>query len=218
MSLLKKLLEIQKSVDGFVADAQGDRYKYISGSQVLKHIRPLMNKYGVLLKQEVTEINNSEVSYKTRYGDKTEILSMVMQKFTWIDVETGEREECLFGANGKNDYDKGLGSALTYAERYFLLKFFHVPTDEDDVDKPKNQTTGTSANQTNQATGTSTKKNPARPYLIVSKNGEVTPAWVNILKGISAGKISSPEDVEKYYTLTGDVKKLVEKAILENQG
>ena len=33
-----------------------------------------------------------------------------------------------------NAWDKGLGSALTYGERYFLLKFFHIQTDYDDVD------------------------------------------------------------------------------------
>ena len=36
-----------------------------------------------------------------------------------------------------NNWDKGLGSALTYGERYFLLKFFHIATDKDDVDAPR---------------------------------------------------------------------------------
>jgi len=59
-----------------------------------------------------------------------------MMKFTWIDTETGDFDENLFGANGQNDWDKGVGSALTYGERYFLLKFFHIATDEDDIDNP----------------------------------------------------------------------------------
>lgn len=57
-------------------------------------------------------------------------------RFTWVDVETGEKDENLFGANGQNDWDKGVGSALTYGERYFLLKYFHISTDEDDIDNP----------------------------------------------------------------------------------
>jgi hypothetical protein len=59
-----------------------------------------------------------------------------MMRFTWIDTEIGEKDENLFGANGQNDWDKGVGSALTYAERYFLLKYFHIATDEDDIDNP----------------------------------------------------------------------------------
>jgi hypothetical protein len=57
-------------------------------------------------------------------------------RFTWIDCESGESDINLFGANGQNDWEKGLGSALTYAERYFLLKYFHISTDEDDIDNP----------------------------------------------------------------------------------
>lgn len=61
-------------------------------------------------------------------------------QFTWIDCETGETDVNLFGANGQNDWEKGLGSALTYAERYFLLKYFHIATDEDDIDNDQRKT------------------------------------------------------------------------------
>ncbi len=134
MKIYKKLLEIQKAVDGFSKDGKGFKYKYTTGSQVLEKIRPLMNEYGLLLKQEVLELENTRIDYKAKTGDKSENLSKVKLKFTWIDSETGERDENLFYANGMNDWEKGLGSALTYAERYFLLKYFHIPTDKDDVD------------------------------------------------------------------------------------
>ena len=62
------------------------------------------------------------------------MLYKVWQRFTWIDTEDGEKDENEFYAAGQNDWEKGLGSALTYAERYFLLKYFHIATDEDDID------------------------------------------------------------------------------------
>jgi hypothetical protein len=145
MGLLKKLLEIQTKVDHLRKDERGNNYEYVSGSRVLGSIRPLMNDLGLLLKQEVISIDNERMDYATRNNpNKSEILTKTMQKFTWIDVETGEREECFWGANGQNDWDKGFGSAVTYGERYFLLKFFHIPTDEDDVDKPNKSTTNAS--------------------------------------------------------------------------
>ena len=58
-----------------------------------------------------------------------------------IDIETGDTDVNLFGANGQNGFEMGLGSALTYAERYFLLKYFHISTDEDDIDNPDRKTT-----------------------------------------------------------------------------
>lgn len=136
--LYTKLLEIQKEVDSFTKDKKGFNYSYTTGNQVLSKIRPKMNELGLLLKQEVISVENERIDYFVGSGDstkaKSEVLSSVAQKFTWIDSETGQKEECLWHGNGMNDWDKGLGSALTYAERYFLLKFFHVPTDEDDND------------------------------------------------------------------------------------
>lgn len=141
-NLYQKLLEIQKSVNGLAKDKKSNNYSYVTGDKILGFVKPLMNDLGLLLKQEVTSIENERMDYKTGIGTqyekpKSEILSKVMMKFTWIDTETGEKDENSFGANGQNEWEKGLGSALTYAERYFLLKFFHIATDEDDIDNDK---------------------------------------------------------------------------------
>lgn len=135
-NLYQKLLEIQKHIVGLGKDKKGGPYEYVTGAKVLEHIKPIMNQYGLLLKQEVTSIENTRQDYKTKYGEKSEILTKTMMRFTWIDCETGETDVNEFGANGQNDWEKGLGSALTYAERYFLLKYFHISTDEDDIDNP----------------------------------------------------------------------------------
>ena len=136
MNLFQKLLEIQKTVVGLGKDSKSFGYQYVSGSKVLEHIKPMMNELGIILKQEVLDIDNTRQDYTTKNGLKSEILTKATMRFTWIDCETGERDENYFAANGQNDWEKGLGSALTYAERYFLLKYFHISTDEDDIDNP----------------------------------------------------------------------------------
>lgn len=143
MELYKKLHKMQSQVNGLKTDKSGGSFKYVTGSKVLKHIKPLMKDLGVLLKQEVLSIENTRQDYKVGVSKdapegrpKSEILTKVMMRFTWIDIETGEKDENLFGANGQNGWDKGVGSALTYGERYFLLKYFHIATDEDDIDNP----------------------------------------------------------------------------------
>ena len=134
MSLYKKLLEVQKKVIGLGKDKKSFGYDYVTGSKVLEHIKPILNEHGILLKQEVMSVEKERINYKAKSGEKSEMLYSVYQKFTWIDTDTGEKDENTFFSSGMNDWEKGLGSALTYAERYFLLKYFHIATDEDDID------------------------------------------------------------------------------------
>ena len=147
-NLYQKLLHIQTKINGLGKDKSTYQYKYVTGDKVLGEIKPLMNQLGLILKQEVISIENSRQDYSTAKGSKSEILSKVMMQFTWIDCATGEKDVNSFGANGQNDWEKGLGSALTYAERYFLLKYFHIATDEDDIDNDQRKTSAPIA-QTN---------------------------------------------------------------------
>ena len=138
MSIYKKLLAVQKEIKGLGKDRTSGTgnfgFKYVTGAKVLDHIKPILNEQGLILKQEITRVEHERIDYTTKNGSKSEMLFNVWQKFTWIDIETGEKDENEFFASGMNDWEKGLGSALTYAERYFLLKYFHIATDEDDID------------------------------------------------------------------------------------
>ena len=53
MALYQKLLEIQKEIQGLAPDGTGFNYKYVTASKVSHYMKPLMNKYGLLLKQEI---------------------------------------------------------------------------------------------------------------------------------------------------------------------
>ena len=181
MSIYNKLLNIQQKINGLSKNTKSNTYQYVSGSKVLENIKPMMNELGLLLKQEVLSIENTRQDYRTGIGTnyekpKSEILSKVMMRFTWIDCETGEQDENLFGANGQNDWEKGLGSALTYAERYFLLKYFHIATDEDDIDNENRK-----------------KDNTEQPKQIEPKT-TLNPLW---LAQIEATK--TIEELEQFY-------------------
>lgn len=140
-NIFQKLLAVQKRINGLGKDKKTYAYSYVTGDKVLGEIKPIMNEVGLLLKQEVISIENVRQDYQTKGGPQSEINSKVMMRFTWICTDTGEKDECLFGANGQNAWDKGVGSALTYGERYFLLKYFHIATDEDDIDNPDRKPT-----------------------------------------------------------------------------
>ena len=225
MSIYKKLHLIQTKINGFGKDKKSGSgsfgYEYVSGAKVLEFIRPLMNDYGLILKQEILSIENDRQDYNLtakKYENvngqtvqveypkpKSEILSKVMMRFTWIDSETGEKDENLFGANGQNEWEKGLGSALTYAERYFLLKFFHIPTDEDDIDnelrkkiedvKPKD-TTPSQTPQTNTPQN-SASQNKDLPWL-----NENDTNWKTISETIKGGKVVTMAALNKRFKMS----------------
>ena len=138
MSVYKKIHQVQAATRSLAANAIGQtgaaRYNYVSGSKLLGIIRPLMDKLGLILTQEVLDIKNEPITYMTRNGEKTEMFTTVHIRFTWVDTDDGSQMVNEFFANGMNAWDKGLGSALTYAERYYLMKTFHIATDDDDVD------------------------------------------------------------------------------------
>ncbi len=135
MNIYKKLLAVQKELKGLSKDKKSFNYDYVTGNKLLGFIKPIMNEQGLILKQEVTKVETERIQYKTSKGaEKDEVLYKVWQKFTWVDIETGDKDENEFFSSGMNEQEKGLGSALTYAERYFLLKYFHIATDEDDID------------------------------------------------------------------------------------
>ncbi len=136
MNLHEKLFEIQKTVTYIQKNAQGYQYKYASGTDVLAPIRAKMDELKLMLLPRV-------VGSKAERGEavddkgkvKIQFFTEVTIEFTWVNVEKPEETMTIpWYAQGVDPAEKGVGKAWTYAERYFMLKFFHIPTDNDDPD------------------------------------------------------------------------------------
>lgn len=140
MAVYQKLSKIQESVNGLAKDTKAYNYDYVDGNKVLGAIRPMMKELHLLLLPEVVEIKTEKMEYSSwdrqaqKIVTKCEVLATVKMRMNWVDSEDGEVVSQEWGATGQNGFDKGFGSALTYGERYYLLKTFHIPTDKDDVD------------------------------------------------------------------------------------
>ena len=134
-TIYEKLLEMQRRVDNVVRDGKNtsDKYDFASDENVLDTFRPLMDELGLLLIPSVTGAQLHEGT--TRSGTVRYLTEMVIN-MCWHDVETGEELTVPWYAQGVDlAGEKGVGKALTYAEKYFLLKFFHVATKKDDPDR-----------------------------------------------------------------------------------
>ena len=135
--IFKRILAVQKGVTALSKDAQGNASQYLTGNKLLSVVRPLMDANGLLLFPQVLEATFTPNEYSTTKGNKKEFFCELKMMFTWVDAQTGESFEQLWASTGQTGFDKSLGSALTYGERYYLMKMLHLQTDKDDVDAPK---------------------------------------------------------------------------------
>lgn len=142
LNIYQKLVEIRKSIDVFTKDTEGFGYKYVSGSQVLHKIKSKMDELGVLLIPYVLNQKHETFDYTVwdkqakAEKQKTDFIVNGDMKYVWVNADNPEDKiEIHWQYMGQqDDISKAYGSGLTYSERYFLLKFFGVPTDEDDPD------------------------------------------------------------------------------------
>jgi len=149
MNIYQKLVEVRKAVPYLQKDTEGYKYKYVSGSSVISSIKDKMNELGVLLVPIITEYEVKDTGKKVSIDGK---MTMV-----WVNAENPEDKLevpfALFGS--QDDISKAFGSALTYSERYFFLKFFNIATDVDDPDTrqgtPPSRTNATSPKNTEEA-------------------------------------------------------------------
>lgn len=144
MNIYEKLIEVRKVVTYLQKENEGQQYNYVSSSQVLSKVRTKMDELGLLIIPAIVghRLNESTIEYieKGKYGDKpkktttyfTE-LDMVMK---WVNAENSEEfiDVPWYGQGVDIAGEKGVGKALTYAEKYFLLKSFNIATDKDDPD------------------------------------------------------------------------------------
>jgi len=138
-TLLGKLLEIKKKVPYLKKNGQGYGFNYASPEYVLETFNKLLNDAGILLTTTIVDVKSESVQVTDKKGTHQEQMFTVNTCMTFHDVESGEKMDVPWAGAGCNGQEQGFGSALTYAERYFLLKFFNVPTGNDDPDAKKRE-------------------------------------------------------------------------------
>lgn len=148
MNIHQKIIEVRKCVDYLQKDTKGYNYKYVSEDAVLGKIKDKMTELGLLLipqtvpgTMQITLNNYEKKKYDHKRGQSyaetvNEVIVSCEMVFKWVDAESGETLEVPFVLWGQmDDASQAFGSGLTYVNRYFLLKFFNIATNELDPDK-----------------------------------------------------------------------------------
>ena len=139
----QRINEAKHSMEGFIKDSKGYQYNYVSGSQVLHKLNPELYKHGINITFKTSDAKYEAVNVVVKGKEKTEYIVSLNVHYTITNTDRIEEkiESTIFAIGQQDDPSKALGTALTYSERYFLMKFFGLPTDEDDADaKQKRET------------------------------------------------------------------------------
>ena len=148
LNIYQKLAKIRKQVEVIQRNKKGYGYTYVSEDEILAKISGFMDKYSLSLIPSVIHSSAVVTPYHTKKTKSTnkgeiyeenvnEVLVSADMVFTWVNNENpDERVDVPWILVGhQSDGSQSFGSGLSYAMRYFLLKFFNIATPNDDPDK-----------------------------------------------------------------------------------
>lgn len=147
LNIYQKLAKIRKPVEVVKKNRKGYGYTYVDEEEILSKITGLMGKYGVSLIPTIIRSSSVVEPYhyvKTKatkdgkvYEEHVnEVMVRADMEWHWVNDENPDDRVIVpwFFVGSQSDASQAFGSALTYASRYFLLKYFNVATSDDDPD------------------------------------------------------------------------------------
>lgn len=132
-------------------------YKGVGEADVLAAVRPLEEKYGIYSfpmnreevyqdvlfgEQEYTDYKSKET--KTKKTTKFMLRVKTTYRFVNIDMPEEFVDQVSYG-DGVDSLDKAPGKAMTYSDKYSLLKAYKIITGDDPDQNHSNETTVTSS-------------------------------------------------------------------------
>ena len=151
LNLYQRLAKVRDIADVVQKNKSGYGYKYTSEDEILAKVKAGMSKYRVSVypRVDTESFENVPREYEKSKYDKSAGKMVTTKEVEWVvrgvvmykilnDDNPEEFFEVAWPMCGtQSDMSQAFGSALTYANRYFYLKFFNIATSEDDPDEWK---------------------------------------------------------------------------------
>lgn len=156
MNIYEKMLNITNeiaSVNKNLTVGEGkSKYKAVGEADVLKAVKELEFKHKVYsypVNREIIE--NTMYTTSNQYGEKNNIFSRIKTTYRFVNVENpDEYIEIISYAEGIDTQDKGAGKAMTYSDKYALMKAYKIITGEDPDQNPSQEEKVTNKTYTKQ--------------------------------------------------------------------
>lgn len=130
-----ELATVQKNLT--IQQAKNSSYKAVSERDIIDAVKPLEEKYGIYsypCDREILESNllESENTYNGQTTKKTTFMTRIKTVYRFVNTEKpDEFIETVTFAEGIDSQDKGSGKAMTYADKYALMKAYKISTGDD---------------------------------------------------------------------------------------
>ena len=112
-------------------------YKAVSERDILDAVKPLEAKHGVYsypAARRILESNllESESEYQGKVSKRTTFMTRIETVYRFVNIEKpDEYIETTTFAEGIDSQDKGSGKAMTYGDKYALMKAYKISTGDD---------------------------------------------------------------------------------------
>ena len=141
MNIYEKMLAITNEIGTVAKNLEvgvgKSQYKAVGEADVLKAVKELEAKYNVYsYPSDRKVIDNSIMQTRKEYNEQvTESNQLFMRievEYTFVNVEKPDEQiKIISYGDGIDTQDKAPGKAMTYADKYALLKAYKIVTGED---------------------------------------------------------------------------------------
>ena len=175
MNLFEKMAAITADMDTIaknltVETGKGKGYKAVSERDIIDAVKPLEAKHRVysypysreLVESEILE---SESTYDGKTTKKTTFYTHLKTIYRFVDIDAPDSylDMCVYSV-GLDTQDKGDGKAMTYGDKYALMKAYKISTGDDpDQEASADNDYQRKASYPQQRRQTPTRNAPAAP-------------------------------------------------------
>lgn len=149
--LLKITSEIEKVAKNLAVGVGKNSYKATGEADVLAAVKPLEEKYGVYSYPFDREIIESGTIESAGYNGevKKSLFERIKVTYRFINVDKpDEFIDVISIGDGIDSQDKGPGKAMTYADKYALMKAYKIITGDDPDQKQSEDLKGATISPT----------------------------------------------------------------------
>lgn len=139
--------EIEKVAKNLSVGVGKSQYKAVGEADVLSAVKPIEIKYGVYSYPVSRNIvDTSVLTTKTEYDgnitEKNQLFMRIETIYRFVNMDKPEEfiEITTYG-DGVDSQDKAPGKAMTYSDKYALLKAYKIETGDDQDQKQSEQLT-----------------------------------------------------------------------------